>query len=153
MYKELINLVYEEHRKCWSPIIELCNFKNLKEREKDDIEEILRSWDSKVPFDLGDARDRRLRADLETRYDFKVNAFDWDYQMYLKPFTDIIHFYHYKMFRNTGVAFETRLSENVGPNRTLSSYAPGRKKKERDSCLVRGYWGDIWNTPYLSFGI
>ncbi len=73
--------------------------------------------------------------------------------MYLKEATDIIHFYHYKMFRSTGVAFETRLAENVGANRTLSSYAPGRKKKDRDSCLVRGFWGDIWNTPYLSFGV
>ncbi len=79
VYKELINLVYEEHSKCKSPLIELCSFKHLKQREKDDIEEILRSWDSRVPFDLGDARDRRLRADLEKKYDYKVNAFDWDY--------------------------------------------------------------------------
>ena len=38
------------------------------------------------------------------------------------------------------------------PNRTLSSYAKGKKKKSGDSCLVRGYWGDIIVSPFFSFG-
>jgi len=39
------------------------------------------------------------------------------------------------------------------PNRTLSSYIPGRTKTRKDSCLVRGYWGDITNSPFIGFGV
>lgn len=39
------------------------------------------------------------------------------------------------------------------PNRTLSSFIPGKKKKSGDSILVRGFWGDIVNSPYISFGV
>jgi dynein assembly factor 3 len=38
------------------------------------------------------------------------------------------------------------------PNRTLSSYAKGKKKLSGDSCLVRGYWGDIVISPFFAFG-
>jgi dynein assembly factor 3 len=35
----------------------------------------------------------------------------------------------------------------------MASYAKGRNKtKTRDSVLVRGFWGDIVNSPFLSFG-
>jgi len=30
---------------------------------------------------------------------------------------------------------------------------PGKKKLSYESCLVRGYWGDIVMSPYLAFGI
>lgn len=39
------------------------------------------------------------------------------------------------------------------PNRTMSSFVPGKKKKSGDSILVRGFWGDIINSPYIPFGI
>ena len=52
-----------------------------------------------------------------------------------------------------GTAFETRLSTNITANRTLGSYVDGKKKQTRDSCLVRGFWGDIINSPYISFGL
>lgn len=39
------------------------------------------------------------------------------------------------------------------PNRTLSSYIPGVTKTGKDSCLVRGFWGDITNSPYIGFGV
>jgi dynein assembly factor 3 len=53
----------------------------------------------------------------------------------------------------TGIAFETRLSTGMTPNRTLSSFIPGKKKKSGDSILVRGFWGDIINSPYVTFGM
>ena len=59
----------------------------------------------------------------------------------------------YKDWRMTGVAFETRLTTGMTPNRTLSAYIPGKKKKTGDSILVRGFWGDIINSPYFPFGI
>jgi len=30
---------------------------------------------------------------------------------------------------------------------------PGRRKQTHESCLVRGYWGDIVVSPYIAFGI
>jgi len=52
----------------------------------------------------------------------------------------------------TGVGFETRLTTNTIPNRTLSSFIPGKKKKTGDSILIRGFWGDIINSPFVGFG-
>jgi dynein assembly factor 3, axonemal len=63
--------------------------------------------------------------------------------MGLKPFCPIVHFIHYRDWRVSGVAFETRFSSYITPNRTMSSYLPGKKKESHESCLVRGYWGDI----------
>ena len=35
----------------------------------------------------------------------------------------------------------------------MSSYIPGKEKKSKDSCLVRGFWGDLANSPYIGFGV
>jgi len=54
----------------------------------------------------------------------------------------------------SGISFETRLATGSIPNRTLASTIEGRNKtKERLQCNVRGFWGDIVNSPYLSFGM
>jgi len=34
----------------------------------------------------------------------------------------------------------------------MSSYVEGKKKWTWDSCLVRGFWGDIINSPYIAIG-
>lgn len=73
--------------------------------------------------------------------------------MGLKPYCPIVHFIHYRDWRTTGVAFETRFSSYITPNRTMSSYLPGKKKMTHESCLVRGYWGDIMVSPYIALGI
>jgi len=59
----------------------------------------------------------------------------------------------YKDWRLTGLAFEMRLASNTVPNRTMGSYVPGQAKKTRDSVMVRGYWGDIVQSPYIPFGV
>lgn len=54
----------------------------------------------------------------------------------------------------SGVAFETRLATGSISNRTLGSTVEGRNRtKDRLQCMVRGFWGDIVNSPYLSFGM
>jgi len=53
----------------------------------------------------------------------------------------------------TGNAYEFRLSTGSSPNRTMASYVEGKKKWTKDSCLVRGFWGDIINSPYMAIGI
>jgi dynein assembly factor 3 len=46
-----------------------------------------------------------------------------------------------------------RINSYYIPNRTLSSYIPGKTKQGKDSCLVRGFWGDITNSPFIGFGV
>ena len=50
------------------------------------------------------------------------------------------------------MAFETRLAVGSIPNRTLQSYTEGKSKIGRDSIEVRGFWGDIINSPFIGFG-
>lgn len=98
-------------------------------------------------------RDQKLRYLFRERYDYRANLIDWDFNMLLAENAPIIHYYHYKEWRLSGLAYEQRFSKYCEPNRTLSSYAPGRKKEDKTSCLVRGYWGDIVMSPYISIGI
>jgi dynein assembly factor 3 len=63
-----------------------------------------------------------------------------------------IHQREYKDWRENGVAHEVRLGSNAIPNRTLSSYMPGQDKKSKDKIMVRGYWGDIIQSPYVALG-
>eukprot|EP01016_Furgasonia_blochmanni_P011326 TRINITY_DN1508_c0_g1_i2.p1 TRINITY_DN1508_c0_g1~~TRINITY_DN1508_c0_g1_i2.p1 ORF type:complete len:344 (+),score=61.17 TRINITY_DN1508_c0_g1_i2:139-1170(+) len=98
-------------------------------------------------------RDQRLRGLFKERYDTRANLIDWDYQMQLKDEASIIHWTHYKEFRLSGVAFEMRFSTYIIPNRTLSSFVPGKKKGTRESVLVRGYWGDVSVSPFIAFGV
>jgi Domain of unknown function (DUF4471) len=34
----------------------------------------------------------------------------------------------------------------------MSSFIPGKKKRTGDSIMIRGFWGDIINSPYAAFG-
>lgn len=52
----------------------------------------------------------------------------------------------------SGQAFESRLTTGSAPNRTMSSYIEGKKKRSHDSCMVRGFWGDILNSPFVPIG-
>jgi dynein assembly factor 3 len=89
---------------------------------------------------------------FKERYDYRANLIDWDFNMMLTECAPIVHFYHYKEWRLTGLAYEQRFSKYTEPNRTLSSYADGKKKQEKTSCLVRGFWGDIMMSPYIALG-
>lgn len=46
-----------------------------------------------------------------------------------------------------------RINSYYIPNRSLSSYIPGKTKTGNDSCLVRGFWGDMVNSPFIGFGV
>jgi dynein assembly factor 3 len=79
--------------------------------------------------------------------------YDWDYNMYVKEIAPYIHPKEYKSWRKNGLAFEWRLIENKIPNRTYGSYIPGYNKKEKQNVAVRGFWGDILQTPYIPYGL
>ncbi len=124
----------------------------LKYKDVDEIENNLKSWDHRVPFDVDNLRDHRMRGLYQERYDHRKNLVDWDYQMSLKPYASIIHKTQYWEWRNTGVAFEFGDQTYTIPNRTMATYAEARTKR-KDSKLVRGFWLDIVGGPFVALGV
>jgi len=47
--------------------------------------------------------------------------------MGLKPIAPVCHWYHFRDWRKSGVAYESRFSTYIEANRTLASYMPGKK--------------------------
>jgi dynein assembly factor 3 len=125
--RELIKVITDTASTEFYSILDLAD---LKFKDRDDLEEIFRSWLMSVQFDLASLRDQRLRYHYKERYDVRTNLIDWDYHWYLKELAPQIHFRHYREWRQTGVAFETRLATYTAPNRTLSSYVPGEKVRD-----------------------
>jgi len=150
--KELITLVTNpDHLEKTLPVL---NLSNLKFKEHDVLEGILKFWrnDDKKYFDLPSHWDQRVRQHLGTRYDSRANAYDWDYTMKLKEKAPIVNFREYKTWRESGVAFELRDDSAYEiSNRTLASGIIFKKDGERFA--RRGYWGDILNSPFISYGI
>lgn len=124
---DLLNLIHDEP-KTVTVLRQLVEFKHMKGEERDDLSEIVQSWNITVPFEMEKLRDQRLRYLYKDRYDYRANLIDWDYNMMIQEYAPVVHFYHYREWRQTGLAFENRYSTYVHPNRTLSSYIPGRKK-------------------------
>ncbi|XP_071818838.1 dynein axonemal assembly factor 3-like isoform X2 [Apostichopus japonicus] len=135
-------------------VFPLFDLSALKFKERDHLEAIFKFWRNpdKTSFDVSKAWDNRLRAHLKTRYDSRVGAFDWDYNMKLiERGGDVIHKIEYSRWRNSGVAFEMREGSYIVPNKTLASGLIF--KTGGDRVAKRGYWGDIIGSPYLAFGI
>ncbi|GAB1609732.1 dynein assembly factor 3, axonemal-like isoform X1 [Argonauta hians] len=132
----------------------MVDISKLKFKERDFLEGILKFWrntDKKL-FDISMYWDTRMRSYLKSRYDVRMNAFDWDYHMKLvERGADIIDKQEYKNWRNIGVAFENRDADYVLSNTTLASGVVFMKNGERIN--VRGYWGDIIVGPYVAMGI
>ena len=149
--KELIQLITEDE-KCTSVLKDLVNFDNLKFKERDEIEDIFSSYLKKHPFDIEKLRDQRLRAHFKERYDNRRNLVDWDYSMNMKDYAPTVNHREYRDWRMNGIAFETRLATGTISNRTMGSYIPGKTKKGYDSIMVRGFWGDTINSPFIAFG-
>ena len=166
---ELIQLITEDE-KCKSVIKDLINFETLKYKERDEIEDIFSSFLQCHPFDIEKLRDNRLRGLFQDRYDHRRNLVDWDFNFYIKKFAPAVNLQEYRQWRLNGIAFETRLATGSIPNRTYASFVPGKtvsntlllvvyilvlivlQKKGNDSIIVRGFWGDIVNSPFIAFG-
>jgi dynein assembly factor 3 len=103
---------------------EVIDFGNLKFRERDDIEFVLKFWrDTSRNFDGPALWDIRLRNYLQRRYDSKDNIFDWDYNMkYVdrNPNT-VLSKSQYIKWRTKGIAFEVRESTYDSTNRTMAT--------------------------------
>ncbi|XP_060072383.1 dynein axonemal assembly factor 3-like isoform X1 [Ylistrum balloti] len=133
------------------PIFDLSQ---LKYKERDFLESIFKVWrlsDTKF-FDAEKVWDLRLRQLMGTRYDNRLNIFDWDLNMKLVyRDADIINSHEYRKWRNQGIAFEVREGSYDTPNRTLASGMVFKHEGERHH--RRGYWGDILVSPYVALGI
>mmetsp|Transcript_139864 Transcript_139864/g.389777 ORF Transcript_139864/g.389777 Transcript_139864/m.389777 type:complete len:603 (+) Transcript_139864:62-1870(+) len=134
------------------PLAGVIDLTHLKFKDRDAFQEIFKGWLKDVPFDVEAMREQRCRGYYRERYDHRKNLFDFDYQSHIKPKAGIISWYHYKEFCFTGVAFETRLASYNVPNRTLASYTEGVDRTKGTTVQVRGFWGDIINSPYHAFG-
>ena len=66
---------------------------------------IVQTWNKNIDFQVQKYRDQRLRYHYKDRYDFRANLIDWDYNMMILEFAPIIHYYHYREWRQTGIAF------------------------------------------------
>ena len=153
VYKLLINFITNDLKK-FTPIYKnLIDLSCLTHKEIDEMVEIYQSYDSKFPYDIEKYRNDRIRFALKDRYDYRRNMYDWDYNMNLQKYAPIVRLQHYMYWRENGVAFVMRLNEYKQPNRTLANYIEGRNKINKDSCMVRGFWGDIVNSPYISYGL
>lgn len=122
----------------------------LKHKDRDELEEIFKAYDSRVPYDVVTLRDQRLRHLYGERYDFRANLVDWDYQSTVKPRAGGIHYKHFRQWRLEGTGVEFGDQTYNLPNRSLASYAEGRERGR--TTLRRGFWADVVNSPYHAMG-
>ena len=111
-------------RGCLEEIVELSL---LKYRERDELEDVFKSYSRSNPFDINSLWDHRLRGYYAERYDSRKSLSDWDWQFVVKPGASIVHTKLYKEWRFSGIAFEFGDQVYDQPNRTLMSYAEGIK--------------------------
>ena len=123
----------------------------LKSKQRDALESVFKSWHEEVLCDMLEWREVRIRTLYGERFDYRKNLIDWDWSMSINEWAGVIHTRLFQQWRHTGCAFEIRDSKYPQPNRTLASYAEGREKGYAK--LKRGYWGDIQQSPYWSFGV
>ena len=152
IYKLLISYICKD-KKCQPVYKDIIDLSCLTHKQIDSMQEIFTSYDSKYPYDIEKYRNDRVRYCMKDRYDYRKNLFDWDYNMNIQNFAPVIRLRYYIFWRENGIAFVMRVNQYKFPNRTLACYIEGKKKQGHDSCMVRGFWGDIVNSPYLSYGL
>ncbi|KAF5903976.1 dynein assembly factor 3, axonemal, partial [Clarias magur] len=126
----------------------------LKFKERDELARIFRQWQNppSTPLSMSKMWDARVRQHLGRRYDARTGCFDWDLSMKLHDRgCGVIHKHQYCRWRESGVAFEMREGLYCAANQSLLSTRVFIHRGGRTG--VRGYWGDIVSSPYLSFGI
>ncbi|KAM9488938.1 dynein axonemal assembly factor 3 [Clarias gariepinus] len=126
----------------------------LKFKERDELARIFGQWQNppSTPLAMSKMWDARVRRHLGQRYDARTGCFDWDLSMKLHDRgCGVIHKHQYCRWRESGVAFEMREGLYCAANQSLLSTRVFSHRGGRMG--VRGYWGDIVSSPYLSFGI
>lgn len=144
---QLVKMVTDyEYLKQIMPFVTL----DIKYKERDYLENLLKFWCGRDEFDICDYWDRRLRKNLGVRYDSKLGAFDWDLHMRLHSIgaTQLCN-QEYRNFRLNGVAFSWLESEVSKPNRSMVCLAIPNGEK----FVHYGYLGDMQTGPFITFGL
>ncbi|XP_056306343.1 LOW QUALITY PROTEIN: dynein axonemal assembly factor 3 [Danio aesculapii] len=126
----------------------------LKFKERDELVRIFKLWERppSAPGSVSKMWDARVRQHLGSRYDSRQGAFDYDLNMKLhQKGCGVINKHQYAKWRETGVAFEMREGLYQTANQSLLSTRVFNHRG--NGVALRGYWGDIVSSPYLSFGI
>ncbi|XP_061088794.1 dynein axonemal assembly factor 3-like isoform X2 [Conger conger] len=125
----------------------------LRFKDRDELDRIFKQWiHPPSSQSMSKLWDSRVRHHLGTRYDSKLGCFDWDLSMKLhQKGCGAINKQQYVRWRETGVAFEMREGLYQTTNHSLLSTRIFNNRGDRLG--IRGYWGDIVSSPYLSFGI
>ncbi|CAN0054281.1 unnamed protein product [Scytosiphon promiscuus] len=128
----------------------------LKFKERDQLEDIFKSWCCNVPCNIMALRDAHLRAFFGVRYDHRKNLVDWDYTNRLKGVAGVIHHTQYRNWRLGGIAYEFGDQVYDQPNRTMMSHAKGTAVNGKRQGLkrnIRGFSLDVRVGPFITFGV
>lgn len=123
----------------------------LKYGERDSMLNVFSFWQNnlKHKFDITTYWEQRVRSYLESRYDSRNGAFDWDLSMRLRDNgIERVCAQEYKHWRDCGVAFVFPEYEQTMPNKTLAAAV----LRCGDRIQHRGYLGDITTGPFVTFG-
>lgn len=88
VYKTLIKFICND-KDYNGPLKKMIDLSLLTYKEKDDLVEIFKSYDSKFEYEIEKYRDDRLRFMYKERYDVRENLIDWDYHMKLRNYVII----------------------------------------------------------------
>lgn len=110
----------------------IVDLSHLKYRERDELENVFKSYSRSFAFDMETLRDHRCRGYYAERFDSRNALADWDYHATIKKMASIIHIKQYKEFRTSGIAYEFGDQVYSEPNRTLMSYTEGVMKHGKD---------------------
>lgn len=114
--------------------LEIVDLQHLKYKDRDNLENVFKSYSRKIPCDMINLRDHRLRGYYAERYDSRRALGDWDWQYsYRETAASIIHITLYRDWRETGVAFEFGDQTYVEGNRTMLTYVEGTLKRGKDA--------------------
>lgn len=123
---------------------------DLKYKERDYMENLLKFWCSGDEFNVSDCWDRRLRRSLGVRYDNKIGAFDWDLHMRLRSVGGHqICNQEYHSFRSLGLAFTWLEFEASKPNRSMVCGVISNGEKYGHY----GYLGEMETGPFVAYGL
>lgn len=146
--KVIQNTLFDEAKNLLQKTI---NLTNLKYRECDDIDFVLKFWLKSDSLDLQKQHDQRLRNLLQQRYDQKENIIDWDYNMKLLKTNAILATKReYLAWRLTGNCFGIRDQKYSHQNRTLQTVDV--VKRDGLNQKIWGLFHDIFTGPFIAFG-
>jgi dynein assembly factor 3 len=146
--KVIQNTLFNESKNALQKTI---NLTNLKYRECDDIDFVLKFWLKSDSLDAQKQHDQRLRNLLQQRFDQKENIIDWDYNMKLLKTNAILATKReYLAWRLTGDCFKMRDQKYSHQNRTLQTVDV--VKRQGMNQKIWGLFHDIFTGPFIAFG-